>query len=97
MLASSDEEDCVAVEGAWTSADPEASSDHETPEDPDSPSTCVADPEGVPVSVRSLSNWEALTTPNATFLGVALVARAARDGVEMLGERTGDHAHHQSL
>ena len=45
--------------------------------------TCVADPEGVSVSVRSSSNWEAVTTLDATFLGVTLAARAARDRVEM--------------
>ena len=45
----------------------------------------VANPEGVPVSVRSSSEWEAVTTPDATFFGVALVARAARDGVEVFG------------
>ena len=83
--------------GGETSTDPEASSNRETPKEPDAPSSCVVVPEGVSASVRSSSDWEAVTTPDATFLGVALVARAARDGVEMLGERTRDHAHHQSL
>ena len=92
LSASSDEAECAVVVGAWTSADPEASSDHETPKKPDAPSSCVVD-----CSLRSSSDSEAVTTPDATFLGVALVARAARDGVEMLGERTRDHAHHQSL
>ena len=41
--------------------------------------------EGVPVSVRFSSHWEAVTTLDATFLGVALVARAARDWVEVPG------------
>ena len=45
----------------------------------------VADPEGVPVSVHSSSEWEAVTTPDATVLGVALGARAAREGVEVHG------------
>ena len=85
LLASSDEADYTAVAGAGTSADPEASSDHETPMDPDAPSVLVADPEGVPVSVRSSSDWEAVTTPNAPFLGVALVAHATRDGVAVPG------------
>ena len=82
--------------GAETSADPEASSDHETPKYPDSSSSLVADPEGVPVSVRSSSDWEAVTTLDATFLGVALVARAARDGVAVPGACTRGHTHHQS-
>ena len=69
--------------GVGTSADPEASSDHETPKKLDAPSSLVADLEGVPVSVRSSSDWKAMTTPDATFLGVALAARAARDGVEV--------------
>ena len=53
LLTLLDEADCAAVTGAETSADPEASSDHETPKEPHSFSSCVADPEGVPVSVRS--------------------------------------------
>ena len=39
--------------GAGTSAEPEASSDQDTPKDPDAPSSFVADPDGVPISVRS--------------------------------------------
>ena len=45
----------------------------------------MADLEGVPVSVRSSSDWEAVTTPDATVLGVALGARAAREGAEVPG------------
>ena len=63
------------VAGAGTSAEPEASSDHDTPKEPDTPSSFVADPEGVPVSTCSSSDWEAVTTPEATFLGVAMEAR----------------------
>ena len=70
---------------AGNSKDPEASSDHETPKEPDAPSSFVADPEGVPVSVCSSSDWEAVTTSDATFLGVALGSRAAREGVEVPG------------
>ena len=78
LLASLDEADFVAVAGAETSAEAEASSNHETPKEPNAPSSCVADPEGVSVSMCSLSNREVVTMPNTTFLGVALVARAAR-------------------
>ena len=85
LSASSDEDDAAALAGAGTTAEPEASSDHDTPKEPDAPSSFVADPEGVPVSVRSSSYWEAVTTPDATFLGVALGARAAREGVEVPG------------
>ena len=53
LSTSSDEADAAAVAGVGTSAEPEASSDHETPKEPDAPSSFVADPEGVPVSVRS--------------------------------------------
>ena len=81
---------------AGTSAESEASSDQDTPKEPDAPSSCVADPEGVPVTVRSSSDWEAVTTPDATFLGVALGARAAREGVEVPGAHTQGPAHHQS-
>ena len=56
LSASSDKADYAAVAGAETSVDLEASSDHETPKEPDAPSFCVADPEGVPVSVRSSSD-----------------------------------------
>ena len=86
LSASSDEADYAAVADAGTSNDPESSSDHETPKQPDAPFSLVADPEGVPVSVRASSDWEAVTTPDATFLGVALGARAARDRVEVLGD-----------
>ena len=71
--------------GAGTSADPEASFDHETPKVPDARSSCVTYQEGVPTSVRSSSNWEEVTTPNTTFLDVALEAHAAQDGVEVPG------------
>ena len=71
--------------GAGTSEEPEASSDHNTPKETDALSSFVADPEGVPVSVRSSSDWEAVTTLDATFLGVAMGARAARAGVEVPG------------
>ena len=71
--------------GAGTSAEPEASAGQDTPNKLNDPSLFVADPEGVPVSVRSSSDREAVTTPDATFLGVALGARAAREGVEVPG------------
>ena len=85
LLSSSDEVDYAALAGAGTSADPEASSNYETPKEPGAPLSCVGEPEGVPVSVRSPSDWEAVTTPDAIFLGVALVARAARAGVKVPG------------
>ena len=85
LSASSDEADAAAVAGARTSAEPEAFSDQDTPKEPDAPSSFVADPEGVPVSVRSSSDGEAVTTLDATFLGVNMGARAAREGVEVLG------------
>ena len=50
LSASSDKADAAAVAGSGTSADSEASSDHETPKEPAAPSSLVADPEGVPVS-----------------------------------------------
>ena len=71
--------------GPGTSAEPEASSDNDTPKEQDAPSSFMADLEGVPVSVHSSSDWEEVTTPDATFLGVALGARAAREGVEVPG------------
>ena len=85
LAASSDEADAAAVAGAGTSAEPEASSNQDTPKEPDAPSSFVADPEGVPVSVRSSSDWEAVTTPDATVVGVALGALAAREGAEVPG------------
>ena len=97
LSASLDKAKYVDAAGAGTSANLEAFSNQETPTDPDAPSSCVADPEGVPVSVCSLSDWEAVTTPDTTFFGVALVALAARDGVAVPGSRTRGHTHHQSL
>ena len=86
LSASSDEADAAAVAGAGTSADPEASSDHDTPKEPDAPSSFVADLEGVPVSVSSSSDWEEVTTPDATVLGVSLGAREAQEGAEVPGD-----------
>ena len=85
LSASSDEADAAAVAGGGTSADPEASSDQDTPKEPDAPSSFVADPEGVLVSVRSSSDWEAVTTPEATILVVDLGAHAAWEGTEVPG------------
>ena len=56
LSASSYEDDATAVAGVGTSAELEASSDHETPKELDVPSSLVADPEGVLVSVRSSSD-----------------------------------------
>ena len=85
MSASSDEVDAAAVTGMGTSVEPEASLDHDTPKEPDAPSSFMADPEGVPVSVLFSSDWEKVTTPDATFMGVALGARAAQECVEVPG------------
>ena len=85
LSASSDEADALALVGAGTSAKSEASSDHDTPKEQDAPSSFVADPEGVPVSVRSSSDWEAVTTLDATCVGVALVAREVPEGMEVPG------------
>ena len=35
--------------------------------------------------MRSSTDWEAVTTPDATFLGIALVARVARAGLRVPG------------
>ena len=53
LSASSDEADAAAVAGAGTSVESEASSDQDTPKEPNAPSSFVADPDGVPISVRS--------------------------------------------
>ena len=71
--------------GAETYANPESSSDHKTHTKLDTPFSCVADPEGVPVSIRSSLDWEEVNTLDATFLGVDVVARATRAGVAIPG------------
>ena len=96
LSASSDEVDAEAVAGAGTSAEPEASSDQDTPKEPDAPSSFVADPESVPVSVRSSSDWEAVTTPDATVLGVALGHVLHGKVRKRLGAHIQGLAHHQS-
>ena len=85
LSASSDEAGGTTVACAGTSKESEASSDQDTPNEPDAPSSFVAYPEVILVSVRSSSDWEAVTTLDATFLGVALGARAAQEGVEVPG------------
>ena len=69
--------------GAGTSAELVASFDHDTPKELGAPSSFGADLEGVPISVRSSLDLDAVTMPDATFLGVALGARAAREWVEV--------------
>ena len=96
LSASSDEADAAAVAGAGTSAEPEASSDQDTPKEPDAPSSFVADPEGVPVSVRSSSDWEVVTTPDATVLGVALEHVQHGKVRKFLGAHIQGPAHHQT-
>ena len=44
LSASSDKADSAVVAGAGTTADQEASSNHETPKEPDTPSSLVDDP-----------------------------------------------------
>ena len=70
-----------------TSVDPEewANYDLNAASEPDAPSELEADPDGVPVNVRSSSDWKAVTMPDVTFLGVALATRASRDGVAVPG------------
>ena len=85
MSASSDEADIIVMAGAGTSAEPELSSDHDTPKEPGAPSSFVADTQVVSVSVCSSKDWEAVTMPDATVLGVALGARAAREGAKVPG------------
>ena len=83
LSPSLDEADCAAVVGARTSADPEASFNHETPKEPDAPYLWVSDPKGVSVSVSSSSDSEAMTMPDDTFFGMALGACATQDGVKV--------------
>ena len=71
--------------GAGTSAEPEASSNHKTPKETDVPSSLVANPEGVPVIVSTLSDRETMNMPDAIFLGMAQAARSAREWVEVPG------------
>ena len=82
--------------GVGTSADPKASSDHETPNELNAPFSLVVDPEGVPVSLCSSSDWEVVIMPDTTFFGITLVACATHDGVAVPGARTRGHAHHQT-
>ena len=55
----------------------------DTSSEPEASLECVADPEGVLVIMCSSSDWEAVTTPGATLVGVALVKRATRVGVRV--------------
>ena len=69
LSASLGETECAAVVGEETTTYPEASSDHETPKEPDAPSSCVPDPKGVSVSVLSSLNMEEVTMLEANFFG----------------------------
>ena len=85
LSASLDEADAAAVAVVGTYAEQEASSEKDTPKELNTSSSFVANPEGVPVSVCSSSDWEAVTTSDVTFLGVTLGARAAQERVEVRG------------
>ena len=61
---------------------------------PDTPLKLEADKDGVPVSVRYSSNWEAMTTLSAPFLGVPLMDCVGSGGVYVSGAHTRDLAHH---
>ena len=60
-----------------TSSELDTSSKSEEFSKPDALSDYVEDPEGVPVSMRSFSNWEAVTMPDTTLVGVPVVERVA--------------------
>ena len=82
--------------GEGTSAESEASSDQDTPKEPDAPSSFVADPEGVLVSVRSSSDWEAVTTLDPPFWVWIWEHVQHRKGWKCLGAHIQGHAPHQS-
>ena len=63
--------------------------------EPDAPLGYEADPEGVPVC--SSLDWETVTTPGTTLVGVAIVERAAWVGLQVPGGTYSGHAHHLSL
>lgn len=68
----------------------EASTDLETRSEPDD------ELDNVSVSVRSTSDWEAMTTPNSTFLSVPLMVLEADvvvwvPGGTYLGSRSSSH------
>ena len=50
-----------------------ADSEHEASLEPNALKEPEEDPNGVPISMRFSSDWEAVTTPGATFLGVPRV------------------------
>ena len=80
MSASFYEAHCDDLAGVGTSRDQEDSFYNDTPKEPAAPSSYVADPEGVLDSVRSSSDWEAVTTPDTTLMGMLREVLVARDG-----------------
>ena len=94
LSASSYEADAAAVAGAGISAESEASSDQDTPKEADAPSSFVADPEVVPISVRSSSVWEVVTTPDATFWVWLWEHVQHGKRWKCLGAHTRGHSHH---
>ena len=67
--------------GSEASSNPKKSSEPDYSSEPEASLECVANPEGVPDSMRSSSDCEAVTMMGATFMGVALVVRGAHAGV----------------
>lgn len=74
-----------------TPSDPEASSEPnalshlEVSLEQDAPSESAANTDGVPVSVRSLLNWEAVTMLDDTIVDLPRVVLVARVGVQVPG------------
>ena len=73
LSGSSDEADWDVVARAEASSYPETSSKPDTSLELEASLEYIEDPEGMLVSMHFSSNWEAATTPSATFMGVALV------------------------
>ena len=82
--------------GEEASLDPETSSEPDTSSEPEAYLECVADPKGVPVSMHSFLDSEALIISGATFVGVSLVVPTACAGVTVPGALIRGHAHRQS-
>lgn len=63
----------------WADSEPDAISEQNASSEP------KADKDGVSVSIHSSSDLEAMTTPEATFLGVPRVTLAVGVGVRVPG------------
>lgn len=91
LYASSDELEWTGAAGIVEPCEADPSSNSKASLEIDAPFKPEAGPDDVSVSVRFSFDWEAVATPEATFIGVPQVVLGAHFGVRV---RCGTYSNH---